>query len=111
MILPGLVSVAFYRRRPSRLQIALGLAFTVALSGLIGYVQDYGTSRAWLNAALAIVGGVVLYVAILGYLVYVYFPKHEAPASGRTETGSAPPTDHGIPTTGSEDVNTRARGS
>ena len=75
MILPGLISAAFYRRRPSGLQITLGLVFTVVLSGLLGYVQDAGTSRVWENVALAIVGGVVLYVAILAYLVYSYFPK------------------------------------
>jgi len=74
---PGLISAVFYRRRPTRLQIALGIAFTVGLSGLLGYVQDVGTSRVWENVALAILGGVVLYVAILAYLVYVYFPKRE----------------------------------
>lgn len=80
MILPGLISIAFYRRMPTRLQIALGLAFTVVVSGLLGYAQFYGTSRAVPNAALAIVGGVILYVAVLAYFVYVYFPKHMATA-------------------------------
>jgi len=75
MILPGLISAAFYRRRPSGFQIGLGLAFTVVVSGLLGYIQDAGTSRVWENVAIAIVGGVVLYVAILAYLVYSYFPK------------------------------------
>lgn len=75
MILPGLVSVAFYRRRPTWGQFVLGLVFTVGLSALLGYWQDYGTSRVWENVALAIVGGVVLYGAILAYLVYVYLPK------------------------------------
>jgi hypothetical protein len=74
---PGLISAVFYRRRPTRLQITLGVAFTVVLSGLLGYVQDAGTSRVWENVALAIIGGVVLYVAILAYLVYVYFPERE----------------------------------
>ncbi len=78
MILPGLISIAFYRRRPGRLQVTLGLVATVALSGLLGYLQDEGTSRVWLNVAIAIVGGVALYVAILAYLVYRYFPRHDA---------------------------------
>ncbi len=78
MILPGLVSVAFYRRKPTALQIGMGLAFTIVVSGLLGYVQDYGTSRVWENTTIAIAGGIVLYVAILAYLVYVYFPKHPA---------------------------------
>jgi len=77
MFAPGLISAVFYRRRPTRLQIALGVIFTVAVSGLLGYIQDVGTSRVWENVALAIIGGVVLYVAILAYLVYFYFPKRE----------------------------------
>ncbi len=85
MILPGLVSVAFYRRRPSALQIALGLAFTVVVSGLLGYWQDEGKSVVWLNVVLAIVGGVILYAAILAYLVYVYLPKRARTA------GAGPP--------------------
>ncbi|HEV2318090.1 MAG TPA: hypothetical protein VGV64_01540 [Thermoplasmata archaeon] len=76
MILPGLISVAFYRRRPSPLQISLGLVFTIVASALLGYVQDAGTSRVWLNVTLAIAGGVILYAAILAYMVYVYLPKH-----------------------------------
>ena len=76
MILPGVISIAFYKRRPSKLQIALGLAATIALSGLLGYLQDEGTSRVWLNVALAILGGAILYVAILAYLVYWYQPRH-----------------------------------
>jgi hypothetical protein len=90
MILPGLISAAFYRRRPTALQVGLGLAFTVALSGLLGYFQDAGTSRVWENVVLAIVGGVVLYLAILAYLVYVYLPK-------RAKSGDQPPANPPAP--------------
>ncbi|MGP8076465.1 MAG: hypothetical protein ACLP8Y_07025 [Thermoplasmata archaeon] len=90
MILPGLISVAFYRRRPSALQIALGVVFTIALSGLLGYVQDVGTSRVWENVAIAIVGGIILYVAILAYLVYVYLPRRARAADAQTSSPSAP---------------------
>jgi uncharacterized BrkB/YihY/UPF0761 family membrane protein len=75
MILPGLISAAFYRRRPSYLQVAIGLTFTIVLSGLLGYLQDLGTPRVWENVVIAIVGGVVLYLAILVYLVYRYLPR------------------------------------
>ena len=78
MILPGLISIAFYRRRPKTWQIALGLAFTVVISALLGYWQDYGTSRVWENTILAAVGGAALYGAILAYFLYWYFPKHAA---------------------------------
>lgn len=88
MILPGLVSVAFYRRRPSAFQVSLGMAFTVGLSGALGYIQDVGTSRVWENVAVAIAGGVVLYVVILVYLVRVYLPKRAKAAS----EPSVPPT-------------------
>lgn len=81
MILPGLISAAFYRRRPSRLQVVLGLAATIGLSGLLGYLQDMGTSRVWENVIVAIVGGVVLYFAILAYLVYRYLPRHARAAT------------------------------
>ena len=91
MILPGLVSIAFYRRRPSALQIALGLLFTVAVSGLLGYVQDAGTSRVWENVALAIVGGVVLYVVILLVLVYWYLPRREKAREPPSPAPSTPP--------------------
>ncbi len=91
MILPGLISVAFYRRRPTTTQIALGLAFTIVVSGLLGYVQDYGTSRVWENTLIAIAGGIVLYVAILAYLIYRYFPKHAAAAVPATASTPPPP--------------------
>ena len=88
MILPGLISVAFYRRRPGALQIGLGLVFTVVLSAILGYIQDAGTSRVWENVALAIVGGVALYGAILAYLVYWYYPKRAK--MGQPPTPSPP---------------------
>lgn len=93
MILPSLISAAFYRRRPSHRQIALGLLFTVVLSGLLGYIQDLGTSRVWENVFLAIVGGLVLYFAILAYLLYRYLPRHPrlSPPAPRVATGPAGP--------------------
>ena len=90
MILPGLISAAFYRRPPSHAQIAAGFAFTVLGSAALGYVQDAGTPRVWLNVVLAIVGGVVLYLAILLYLHYRYFPAHAEPHTTAPQT-SAPP--------------------
>ena len=86
MILPGLISVAFYRRRPKTWQIVMGLVFTIVVSALLGYWQDYGTSRVWENTILAAVGGIILYVAILAYLLYRYFPK-----KARSGIGSDPP--------------------
>ena len=91
MMLPGLISVAFYRRRPSASQITWGLVFTIAVSGLLGYIQDYGTSRVWENTILAIILGLVLYFAILAYLWYIYFPKHEALSVMSNPPPSTPP--------------------
>jgi hypothetical protein len=91
MILPGLISIAFYRRRPSALQISLGLVFTVAVSALLGYVQDVGTSRVWENVTVAIVGGVILYVAILAYLILRYFPRRATAGKLQAAPPPAPP--------------------
>jgi quinol-cytochrome oxidoreductase complex cytochrome b subunit len=91
MMLPGLISIAFYRRRPTTGQITLGFIFTVVVSGLLGYIQDYGTSRVWENTILAIVLGLVLYLAILAYLWLCYFPKHEAPRPVSGLPPSTPP--------------------
>jgi len=91
MILPGLISAVFYRRRPSTLQISLGLVFTIVLSGLLGYIQDVGTSRVWENVAVAIVGGVILYAAILAYLIYRYFPRQAKAGEQQAPSPSAPP--------------------
>lgn len=92
MFAPGLISAVFYRRRPTGPQIALGIAFTIALSGLLGYLQDRGTPQVWENVVLAIAGGLVLYLGILAYLVYVYFPKREAADRSPPAPPVAPPT-------------------
>ena len=90
MFAPGLISAIFYRRRPSGVQIALGVAFTVGGSGLLGYVQDLGTARVWENVALAILGGLILYGAILAYLLYVHFPKRAGTVTPSPQSPSAP---------------------
>lgn len=90
MILPGLISVAFYRRRPRTWQVVVGLVFTIVVSALLGYWQDYGTSRVWENTILAAVGGVALYVAILVYLLYRYFPKQARSGVDSTLPPSSP---------------------
>ena len=79
MFAPGIVSLAFYKRRPSRTQIILGLVATIVLSAILGYYSpNYGIG--WLaSVILAIIGGVILYVAILAYLIYRYQPKHAKP--------------------------------
>ncbi|MGA8536370.1 MAG: hypothetical protein WB789_03130 [Thermoplasmata archaeon] len=91
MIIPGLISVAFYRRRPTTVQVVLGLVFTIVVSGLLGYWQDYGTSRVWENTILAVIGGVILYVAILVYLLYRYLPRHASTNVPSSVPPSSPP--------------------
>jgi len=76
MILPGLISIAFYKRKPSALQVGLGLVATVVLSALLGYVSPGGPLGQLGSVIVAIAGGIALYIAILGYLIYYYQPKH-----------------------------------
>ena len=76
MFAPGIISLAFYKRRPSRTQITLGLIATIVLSAFLGYYSPSG-GIGWLaSVILAIIGGAILYVAILAYLIYRYQPKH-----------------------------------
>ena len=89
MILPGLIPLVFYKRPPSRLQIALGLVGTIVLSGLLGYLQLAGSPRVWENVVAAIIGGVLLYVAILAYLVYRYYPRR-GPTANANPPGTVP---------------------
>ncbi|MGP8073584.1 MAG: hypothetical protein ACLP74_00965 [Thermoplasmata archaeon] len=89
MILPGLISLAFYRRSPSRLQIGLGLLATVVLSALLGYVSPGGPLGQWGSVVVAVIGGVVLYFAILAYLVYRLRRKPLEP-SAQTPPASPP---------------------
>ncbi len=87
MILPGLLPLVFYKRRPSRWQIALGLLASLLLSAALGYWQDEGTSRVWLNTLVAAIGGGLLYGAILAYLMYRYQPRR---ASAESDAATRP---------------------
>lgn len=89
MILPGLISLAFYKRRPTAGQVALGLVATVALSAVLGYVSPGGPLGQWGSVVVAIIGGVLLYLAILAYLLYRYQPHREAAAM--SSPPAAPP--------------------
>lgn len=87
MMLPGLISVVFYRRPPSRTRVGLGLVATIVFSAALGYVLPGGALGRVGSVILAVVSAVLLYAAILAYLVYVYQP---ARASRRS---AAPPSD------------------
>jgi hypothetical protein len=79
MFAPGIISLAFYKRRPSRVQVILGLIATVLLSAFLGYISPGGPLGQLGSVILAIAGGVILYFAILAYLVYKYQPKRAKP--------------------------------
>jgi uncharacterized membrane protein YeaQ/YmgE (transglycosylase-associated protein family) len=76
MFAPGSISLAFDKRRPSRVQVILGLVATVVLSALLGYISPSGPLTQVGSVIVAVIGGVILYVAILAYLLYRYQPKH-----------------------------------
>ena len=79
MFAPGIISLAFYKRRPSRVQVILGLVATIVLSALLGYISPSGSLGQLGSVILAVVGGVILYVVILAYLIYRYQPRHAKP--------------------------------
>jgi uncharacterized membrane protein YeaQ/YmgE (transglycosylase-associated protein family) len=87
MFAPGMISLAFYKRRPSRVQVILGLVATIVLSALLGYISPGGPLGQIGSVIVAVVGGVILYVAILAYLLYRYQPRH---ANQRNPTPPAP---------------------
>ena len=91
MILPGLVSLAFYRRRPSNGSIVLGLGFTVVLSAALGYVSPGGPLGRWGSVLVAIVGGVVLYLGILAYLFTRYRARSGSPPASTSPPASPDP--------------------
>ncbi len=89
MFAPGIISLAFYERRPSRIQVILGLVGTIVLSGLLGYISPGGPLGQKGSVILAVVGGVILYVAILAYLLYRYQPRHAKPSKPSNPTPPA----------------------
>src|SRR3989449_11714703 len=80
MFAPGIISLAFYKRRPSRVQVILGLDATIVLSALLGYISPGGPIGQVCSVIVAVIGGVILYVAILAYLLYRYQPRHAKPS-------------------------------
>jgi uncharacterized membrane protein YeaQ/YmgE (transglycosylase-associated protein family) len=87
MFVPGIISLAFYKRRPSLVQVILGLVATVVLSALLGYISPGGPLGQVGSVIVAVVGGVILYVVILAVLLYWYQPRHAKP---RMPTPPAP---------------------
>src|SRR5438552_8503975 len=84
---PGIISLAFYKRRPSRVQVILGFVATIVLSALLGYISPGGLLGEVGSVIVAVIGGVILYVAVLAVLLYWYQPRHAKP---RTQTPTAP---------------------
>jgi len=78
VILPGLIPLVFYKRRPSVSQLVLGLFATIVLAALLGYVSPGGPLGVEGSVIVAVVGAVVLYAAIMAYLYYRYYPRHAA---------------------------------
>src|SRR5256885_6295994 len=87
MFIPRIISLAFYKRRPSRVQVILGLVATIVLSALLGYISPGGPLGQVGSVILAVVGGVILYVVILAVLLFLYQPRH---AKLRKQTTPAP---------------------
>ncbi|HXQ94414.1 MAG TPA: hypothetical protein VN864_04505 [Thermoplasmata archaeon] len=77
MMLPGLISLAFYKRVPTIPQFALGLAASVGIGALIGYPFSGNPIRGgpfWAGFSAG-----VLYVAIVAVFYYLYRPRPAVP--------------------------------
>ena len=88
MFVPGIISLAFYKRRPSRVQVILGLVATIVLSALLGYISPGGPIGQTGSIILAMVGGVILYVVSLAVLLYWYQPRHAKPPMAKSPAPS-----------------------
>src|SRR5256885_15150839 len=75
MFIPRIISLAFYKRRPSRVQVILGLVATIVLSALLGYISPSGSLGQVGSVILAVGGGGILYVMIFAGLPFLYQPR------------------------------------
>src|SRR5258708_33619696 len=85
MFVPGIISLAFYKRRPSRVQVILGLVATVVLSALLGYISPGGPLGQVGSVIVAVGGGGVLFVVVFGVLLFL------VPTKAAEEAIPAPP--------------------
>jgi uncharacterized membrane protein YeaQ/YmgE (transglycosylase-associated protein family) len=76
VILPGLIPLVFYKKAPTPAQLVLGILTTVVLAALLGYVSPPGPLGVEGSVIVAVIGAVILYLGILAYLRYRYYPRH-----------------------------------
>ncbi|MFZ0831201.1 MAG: hypothetical protein WCB18_00885 [Thermoplasmata archaeon] len=74
--LPGLIPLVFYTRRPTTTQVIVGLIATIMLATMLGYVSPDGPLGIDGSIIVALVGAVVIYVAIFAYLYNRCYPAH-----------------------------------
>jgi glucose-6-phosphate-specific signal transduction histidine kinase len=85
MMLPGLISVAFYKRRPPWSQVVLGLVVTVALSAVLGYPfvgNPLSHGGPIVGPLLGAISGAVLYLVIVAIIFYHYWGRFRPRAGG-----------------------------
>jgi drug/metabolite transporter (DMT)-like permease len=73
MMLPGLISLAFYKRRPTWGQVTVGLVASVGIGALIGYPFPGNPIQGGPVIAGASAG--ILYLAVVAYFYYRYNPN------------------------------------
>lgn len=88
MMLPGLVSFAFYRRRPTGAQVAMGVIVTVAASSALGYISPGGPLGQLGSVVVAVVGGLAIYFGILFYLTTRY-QRRRSPVDHATSSSAS----------------------
>jgi hypothetical protein len=75
MMLPGLISIAFYKRRPKLGQVVLGFVTTVILSALLGYPfagNPLSHGGPLVGPLLGAISAALVYLVVVGYFYYRY---------------------------------------
>ena len=78
MMVPGLISLAFYKRSPTLGAVVLGFVSTAVLSGLLGYPfpgNPLSHGGPVVGPIAGAVSGVILYLGVVAYFYYRYHRK------------------------------------
>src|SRR3989442_10197949 len=94
MFVPGIISLAFYKRKPSLVQVILGLVATIVLSALLGYISPGGPLGQVGSVIVAAVRGVIPYFLVLVGPPFLFHARRTQPP-GANQLVAAPCDERG----------------